>query len=135
MIRDLITWLETDASLQTLLNGNAGNKKFFPIMTKPSGETTPYVRYFSSSEGSGDNVLEESMVTLNVIGEDFDECAAISYRLSELLDVWEGLTVPSTRFYIYYSRKVAGSDSAEEDTNLYVLSRIFHIKYKRKTGG
>jgi len=134
MIRDLITWLESDAALQLLLNGNAGNKKFFPIKATP-GETTPYVRYFSSSEGSGDTVLEESMVTLTAFGEVFDEVAAIAYRLSELLDVWEGLTVPSTRFYIYYSRKVGGSDSEEEDTNLFALSRIFHIKYKRKTGG
>ncbi len=134
MIRDLIAWLETDADLQTLLNGNAGNKKFFPVRATP-GETTPYIRYFSSSEGSGDDVVEESMVTLTAFGEVFDEVAAIAYRLSELLDVWEGLSVPSTRFYIYYSRKVGGSDSEEDDTNLFALSRVFHIKYKRKTGG
>jgi len=134
MIRDLIAWLESDAQLQALLDGNAGNKKFFPIKAPP-GDTTPYIRYFSSSEGSGDNVLEESMVTLVAVAEKFDEVAAICYRLSELLDVWEGLVVPSDRFYLYYSRKVGGSDSEEEDTNLFALSRIFHIKYKRKTGG
>ena len=134
MIRDLITWLESDAALQTLLDGNAGNKKFFPVKAPP-GDTTPYIRYFSSSEGSGDNILEESMVTLVAVAEKFDNATAICYRLSELLDVWEGLSVPSDRFYIYYSRKVGGSDTEEEDTLLFALSRIFHVKYKRKTGG
>ena len=134
MIRDLVAFLESDPALQTLLNGNAGNKKFFPLKAPP-GDTSPYVRYFSSAEGSGDPVLEESMVTLVATAEIFNDASAIAYRLSELLDVWEGLTVPSTNFHIYYSRKVGGSDTQEDDSSLYALSRVFHIKYKRKTGG
>ena len=134
MIRDLVTWLESDAQLQTLLDGNAGNKKFFPVKAPP-GDTTPYIRYFSSAEGSGDPVLEESMVSLVVVAEKFDDAAAIAYRLSELLDVWEGLSVSSDRFYIYYSRKEGGSDTLEEDTMMYSLNGVFHVKYKRKTGG
>ena len=134
MIRDLITWLESDAQLQTLLDGNAGNKKFFPVKAPP-GDTTPYIRYFSSSEGSGDPVFEESMVSLVTVAEKYDDAAAIVYRLSELLDVWEGLNVSSDRFHIYYSRKVGGSDTLEEGTMLHSLVRVFHLKYKRKTGG
>ena len=134
MIRDLIKWLEADSQLQTLLQGNAGNKKIFPIQAPP-GDTTPYILYFVSSEGSNDSVLEESMITLTAYSEIYDNAVSIAYRLSELLDVWEDINITSDRFYIYYSRKVGGVDTFENDTRLYSHSCIFHIKYKRKNGG
>jgi len=135
MITDVITFLEADASLQTLLNSNAGNRKFFALAPKRPGERTPYIIYSSVSEGSGDNVLEESMIQFSIRTEKFDDARQIAYRLSELLDVWENLSITSTNFHIYYSRKVGGADSTEEDTDLINMTRIFHFKYKRKTGG
>ena len=137
MIRDLIVYLETDGTLYTLLNANAGNSKFFSMRTKLKGEKTPYILYSQPSIGSGDPVLEESIVQLSIVEEDYDKALTIAYRLDELLDVWEGINgkVTSINFYIYYSRKTGGNDSYEDDTKLNNLVRLFHIKYKRKNGG
>ena len=137
MIRDLIVYLETDGTLYTLLNANAGNSKFFSMQTNLKGERTPYILYSQPSIGSGDPLLEESIVQLSIVSEKYDSAVAIAYRLDELLDVWERLKdkVASTNFYIYYSRKTGGNDSYEDDTKLNNLVRLFHIKYKRKNGG
>jgi len=137
MIRDLIAFLETDATLYSLLNANAGNSKMFAMIgDKPRGETSPYILY-SSTTGTTAPVLEESIIQLSIIAEKYDDAQDISYRLDELLDVWEGLNkkVPSTNFYIYYGRKIGGNDSYEQDTKLYNSVRLFSIKYKRKNGG
>ena len=138
MIRDLITYLKTDATLTALLYANAGNGKMFPfIADKPKGERTPYILYLQSSVGSSDPVLEESVVQLSVIEQNYDKAQEICYRLSELLDNWDKLhgQVASTNFYIYYSRKIGGNDSYEMDTKLYSSVLLFNIKYKRKNGG
>lgn len=138
MIRDLIAWLKTDSTLADLLYANVGNGKMFPMRAdKPKGERTPYILYSQSGVGSGDPILEESVIQLSIITEKYDNGQEIAYRLDELLDGWEKLNknVPSTNYYIYYSRKVGGNDAYESDTKLYNSVRLFNIKYKRKNGG
>jgi len=134
MIKDVVAFLESDTALQTLLNGGVNNKKIFPLLA-PYGETSPYINYSTSADGSGDNVLEESVIQFSTIAETFELTRQISLRLSVLLDVWDNLSIPSTDFHIYYSRKVGGSDTKELDTELFNFTRLFHFKYKRKTGG
>ena len=134
MIDDLKTYLEANATLQTMLNGNAGNKKVFYQVPEP-GETTPYLVLSMSTDGSGDNVLEEHMVQIATVAETYAEALAIARHIDSLLDVWDGLAITSSTFHIYYGRKVGGSDAFEDDTRLHKLNRIFHFKFKTKTGG
>lgn len=138
MIRDLITYLKTDATLANLLYANAGNGKFFPMITdKPKGERTPYILYKYSTTGSSDPVIDERIVQLSVIEQDYDNAQEICYRLDELLDVYDKLhgKVASIKFYIYYGHNIGGNDGYEQDTKICNLVRLFNIKYKRKNGG
>ena len=141
MIADVKAFLEADAPLLALLGGDVNNTKIFMIRPDLSrggaGETTPYIEINYSSIGSGDNVMEEAMISMNVAVESgyYETGRQITYRLDELLDVWEDLVIPSANFTIWYSRKVGGSDSVAEDTDRFNMARIFHFKYKRNTGG
>lgn len=137
MIEDLVAYLVADATMQALLPMGGSNKKFYPLEGYP-GETTPYVLYGYQTDGTADDMIDESFVSLRVVAEDYATARAIEKRITELLDVQDDLKgkIDSDEYDIWYGKKVGGgSDSREEDTKLFHLARLYHLKFKRFTGG
>ncbi|MFA6244792.1 MAG: hypothetical protein WC655_27860 [Candidatus Hydrogenedentales bacterium] len=135
MIADIKAFLEADATLAALLFAGTGNTKIYYIGTNP-GETTPYVQLSYSTDGTADDLLDEGILTISVFCETYEGAKEIVDRITEILDVQDGAVVASSRNRIFYAKKIGGgSDTQEEDTQLFHMARLLHVKYKRNTGG
>lgn len=135
MIEDLKSFLEADGTLMALLPAGGSNTKIY-YLEPEEGETTPYILLSLQTDGTSDDLIDEAMVNVRVVAETYAVAKAIVDRLTVLLDVWDDIVIPSSSNRIYYSKKVGGgSDSREEDTKLFVLSRLYHVKFKRNAGG
>jgi len=133
MIRDIKTYLAADSGLATLLNSNAGNTKLFPLVANnPAGETTPYILYSYSTDAFLDDIVSEAIVQLSIISENYDDAIAIAFKLDELLDVKDNVSFTSDRFHFYSSYKSGGNDAKESNTNLFNVTKLYTIKFKRK---
>lgn len=136
MIEDYIAVLENDATLQALLLAASGNKKIYPLVA-PDGETSPWIVYSLTSQGSSDDVIDQALVSLAVYAEDYATASAIVKRIIVLLDLYEGgQSISSTDYRFLFSKLVpGGTETREDDTRLYHLGRSFNVQYKRRTGG
>lgn len=138
MISDLKAFLEADAALAALLPVGGSNTKIYYLVPPEAGggETTPYILLSMQTDGTTDDLIDEGMVNVRVVAEDYETAKAIVDRLTVLLDVQDDCAITSGNHRIFYSKKVGGgSDSQEESTLSFVLARLFHMKYKRITGG
>lgn len=136
MIADYIKTLTGDATLRTLLSADTVNTKVYALVA-PDGETSPWLVYSMSSQGTGEDVLDEALVMISAYGETYETVRAIMNRVVILLDIYEGgQNITSTDFEFLYSKMVpGGSDTREDGTRLYHLARLFRVKYKRRAGG
>jgi len=136
--QDVIDYLKTDATLDTLLSVTASTDKFYPELAM-QGVTKPYIIY-SNSSGVLDEVLDEDEIELRIVSAQKSDSQAIRDRIKTLLDVQDEiqtttLATDSTDFWIYYS-KLTFQDSLSDATDLddidFIEVMVFSIKYKRK---
>jgi hypothetical protein len=135
MIADLKTKLESDTTLATLLLAGTGNTKIY--LEQPptrAGETTPYIVLSYSSDGTRDDVLEESIIETNVTSDKPELARQIIERVKELLDLYNGVSVPSSYFKIFFCQMVGGQGTYREEDDLFHAVRLFLFKYKRLNG-
>lgn len=135
MIADLKAFLESDATLAALLYAGTGNTKIYCIGETP-GECTPYIRLSYSTDGTTNDLIDEGIVQFSIFHETYLGANAILDRITALLDVQDDAVIPSSSNRIFYAKKIAGgSDTQEEDTKLFHMARLLHVKYKRNGGG
>lgn len=137
MIEDLKAFLEADAPLAALLPGGGSNTKIYYLdKDETGGEETPYILLSYQTDGTSDDLIDEALFNLRVVAETYEVALAIVKRLTDLLDIQDDVQIPSSANKIFYAKKVGGgSDSKEQDTKLFVLARLFHVKFKRNGGG
>ncbi len=136
MITDYIAVLNNDATLRALLSASVAYPKIY-AMRAPDGETSPWVVYGRSSEGSTEDVLDLATVSISVYAEDYETAEIIVRRIIVLLDLYEGgRNISSTDYRFLYSKLAGGgTETQEDDTRLYHLAKTFLVRYKRRSGG
>lgn len=137
MIDDFKTFLEADATLAALLPVGGSNTKIYYLAPPEEGgaEPTPYILLSQQTDGTADDLIDECLINLRVVAETYEAAKAIVDRITTIADVQDDIVMDSSH-RIFYSKKVGGgSDSREEDTKLFVLTRLFHVKFKRNGGG
>lgn len=135
MIDDLAAFLKADAGLATLLGAGNGNPKIYPAFAE-AGETSPYILYSYSTDGTSDDLIDEAIINLSTVAETYDVARVIVEYLTALLDLWDDIVIPSSSNRIYYCKKIGGgSDVYEKDTRRHHMARLFNVKYKRMAGG
>lgn len=131
MILDLLTDLRADATLRTLLLGAATNTKIYDTRFS-RGESTPYILVSLSADGTAQEVLSEQIVAMRIVAEEASEARAISDRLDVLYDIQDKLSVSSDDYYIYYGKKIGGSDLSDDERDHSEMLRLFLFKYVKK---
>ena len=132
---DVITYLEADATLDTLLGPTATDSKFNPEFA-PAGSTRPYVE-FSVSPGVSEEILDEERIVFRVYADTKAAITNILERLKSLLDKQDEIQglITSTNYYVYYSRLSYETlpDFTDVGNPKFVGVATLNIKIKRKT--
>ena len=132
---DVIAYLNADATLDGLLSVSGTDTKIYPNQKPLKGGVTPYIIFNSSSDGSREENFKEITMTFNCIHETYPLSKTIRDRVSDLLDRQNEIQnlITSTDYYIYWSKKIGGSDSKETDLDNFNKEVIIKFKYQQKT--
>lgn len=134
---DILTILEADTTLDTLLSAVAGDSKIYPVKVMQIGEgetlcQPPYILY-QNAIGMEDEILDEDRLQFTIVAETMLEVQNIRNRIKVLLDKQDGIQpVTSSIYWIYYSKLVDGGDSIDTDLGYFTMTMTFVIKYKTK---
>ena len=134
---DILTILEADTTLDTLLSAVSGDSKIYPvrIMQVGEGETLcqpPYILY-QNAIGMEDEILDEDRIQFTIVAVTMLEVRNIRNRIKVLLDKQDEIQpVTSSTYWIYYSKLVDGGDGVEADLGYFTTTMTFVIKYKTK---
>lgn len=127
---DFIGYLEADATLAALLAAGGSNTKFYPLVA-PDSEETPLIIYAVTSDGTSDDNIDDMTISLRHCAKSYADALALVGRVTEIADVQDFIAIASSYNKIFYSKKIGGSDSYEEDTRRHVLTRLFRVRFKR----
>lgn len=130
MILEFISFLESDTTLAALLGAGGSNTKFYPLVA-PDSEETPFIIYAATNDGTSDDNLDDITISLRHCAKSYAEALALVDRVTLIADVQDFIAIASSYNKVFYSKKIGGSDSYEEDTRRYVLTRLYRVKFKR----
>ena len=133
---DLITYIEADSALDTLLSSTGSDTKIYPSKP-PTGVTLPYILYFWGVGDQGDEMLDEDRIQLTARAEERTEATNIRDRLKVLLDKQDRIqdvtfATASTTYHVYYCRFTGGDGFWEPETEVWNSVLFFNIKYRKK---
>jgi hypothetical protein len=133
IVEDIYSYLTDDATLKTLLNADTQNPKIYPNYCKAS-EMEPFVIYRSLNPGtSPGGVLNEEVISFEIVASDYEKVIDISVRLNELLDFVKEGDIPSADYRIFYSEKTGGSDFSDV-LRRHVRMVNYLFKFKKRSG-
>lgn len=130
---DFITYLESDAILQTYLGSSANDRRMYPLLGNPE-ISAPYI-IFSTAVGTLDENLDEDRLEIKInAGLSKALQANIRDRIKKLLDKQDEIQgiVTSLTYWIYYCKLTASMEYIDKDTNEYIEILYFNIKYRAK---
>ena len=133
---DMINYLESDATLMTLLGVTGDDKKIYPDKP-PTRSVIPYILYFWGVGDQGDEILDEDRIQLTMRANTKQVATNIRDRLKVLLDKQDEIQDTtfhsgSTLYYIYYCRITGGSGFWDSVPEIYNIIMFFNVKYKKK---
>ena len=132
---DLITYIEADATLDTLLGSTGSDTKIYPSKP-PTGVTSPYILYFWGV-GDQEEMLDEDRIQLTDRASKQLAATNIRDRLKILLDKQDRIqdvtfATASTTYHIYYCRFTGGDGFWEPEMEVWNSVLFFNIKYRKK---
>lgn len=129
IVEDIYSYLTGDVTLKTLLNADSENPKIYPNYSKAS-EVEPFIIYRSLNPGaSAGGVLNEEVISFEIVASDYEKVIDISIRLNELLNFVEEGDIPSADYRIFYGEKTGGSDFSDVlRRHVRMVNYIFKFK-------
>lgn len=133
MILDVLTYLKSDAQLDTLLDASASNSKIYPSQA-PQGVATPYIIYTISGDGTKEENLLEISISFECVDKEYLNVRAVRDRLFTLLDKQDKIRnyITSTSYYFYWCKNVSGDDQKEPTQDYFHKTLVFEFKYAKK---
>ena len=129
--QDIYAFLTSDETLQTALNATETDTKIYPNYARLASRL-PFIVYQSTNAGgTQDEVLNEEDLSIIITSDTYAKTVAISYIVTALLDLTE-TQIPSSTYNIYYSKKIGGTDYAD-DLGRHVRALNFTFKFNKKT--
>ncbi len=128
---DVISYLATDATLDTLLGATGSDSKIYPLQA-PHKVTGNYIVYLVPSDGTFEENLEEKTISFNCTGETYLAAIQIRDRVKTLLDKQDKIRnlISSTDYYFYWCKMVPGGITFKDpDVDLHHAVGIFQFKY------
>ncbi len=134
--KDLITYLEADSALDTLLGVASGNSKIYPL-TPPTEAVAPYVLITWGVGNPDDEYIDEDRIQITVRADTDLVATNIRDRIKILLDKGDEIqdtvmATGSTGYHIYYCKWSGGTSFFEPDTALYNYVLFFDVKFRKK---
>lgn len=133
---DMVNYLESDATLDTLLGSSGSDTKIYPNIPKPQ-PILPYILYFGGTGDMTDEILDEDRVQLTIRSDSLAEAYPVRNRLKVLLNREDEIqstifNTGSTDFIIYNSRYTGGDTLYNPETQEWEITMFFNIIYKNK---
>jgi len=132
---DVIAYLKSDATLDTLLGATGADSKIMPDQMK-HGATEPFILFTTNAIGGVEENLLEVSMSFNCIDTSYNTAKSIRDRLQYLLDQQNAIqnVITSTEYYIYWSKMVGGTIFKDSDLDLFHCVAIFDFKYRKYYG-
>lgn len=132
MILDVISYLKSDATLDTLLGATGSDSKIYPNQAKDTA-TVPYIIYRLTGDGTLEENLLELTATFECVATTYISVRNIRDQLLVLLDRQDTIknVVTSASYYIYWSKNVTGEDVKEPVQDHFHKLLTFNFKYAK----
>ena len=129
---DVISYLNSDAILDTLLGAN-GDSKIYPIQM-PQGASAPFIIYRTSVDGTLDENLKEMAMEFDCIDDSFNTAKNIRDRVSVLLDYQYAIRdyITSASYFLYWAKKIGGNTFKDSELDLFHHVLTCGFKYQIK---
>ena len=133
---DVIAYLKSDATLDTLLGSTAIDSKIYPLQA-PQRASVPYIVYNTPADGSIIENINELSMSFDCISDDYIEAKDIKDRLVTLLDRENAIRdlIPSANYWFYWCKKVGGSSFKEPELNYFHRVAIFDFLWNELARG
>lgn len=130
---DVVAYLDDDGVLTAELGATAADSKIYPIQ-KPHTAVVPYIVYNVINEGTTQENLLEMTISFECVDDKYLDLIEISDRIYELLDIqnYAQDIIPSTNYYIYYSKIVGGREIKDTELDLFHKTLDVNIIFHRK---
>jgi len=130
---DVISYLNSDATLDTLLSVGGSDTKIYP-MQMPHGASTPFIIYKTATDGTFEENIKEMTMEFDCIADTYIAAKNIHDRVSILLDYQDAIRnyITSTNYFLYYAKKIGGSAFKDAELDLFHDMVICAFKYQIK---
>ena len=129
---DVISYLNSDATLDTLLGAN-GDSKIYPNQM-PQGASDPFIIYSTYIDGTLEENIKELTMEFDCIDDSFNTAKSIRDRVSVLFDYQDAIRsyITSASYYLYWAKKIGGNTFKEPNLDLFHHVIICAFKYNIK---
>lgn len=131
--KEIIDYLESDSTLDILLNSSVSDTKIYPIIPRKI-PTPPYILY-KVGIGELDETLDEDRIQIDIAATTIELARSIRNRIKILLDKQDRIQdyILSDNNIIYYSKLTSGDEMYLSERQLWIVVMYFNIKYKSKS--
>lgn len=128
---DIVSYLNSDATLDTLLGASGSDPKIYPIQMR-QGASQPFIIYTTTQDGTLDENLKEMTMDFDCIDESYSTAKSIRDRVSVLLDLQDAFpdNVTSSSYYLYWSKKIGGNTFKDPILNFFHHVITIGFKYQ-----
>ena len=128
---DVVNYLKNDAQLDTLLGSSGSDSKIYPIQ-KPITGLVPYIIYSVVDEGTTDENMLSMTISFECVDDNYSDLISLTNRMFELLDNQDQINIPSTDYYIYWSKVVGGGETKDAEFNYFHKTLNVRFLFHRK---
>ncbi len=130
---DVVSYLNSDATLDTLLSVGGSDTKIYPVQ-QPHNMTAPFIVYTTSVDGTFEENIKELTMDIDCIDDSFVVAKGIRDRVSVLLDYQDAIRnyMTSASYFMYWCKKIGGNMFKDPKLNLYHFVLKIGFKYQIK---
>jgi len=131
--QEVTTYMKNDSVLTGLLGATGADSKIYPLQI-PQDVAEPYIIYNLISDGSLEENLLESSLSINVVDDSFKVAETIRNRVLKILDKQDKIRrlIDGDRYDILWAKNVGGADFKDPDMDIFYSARIYSFKYVRR---
>lgn len=130
---DVVSYLNSDATLDTLLSVSGSDTKIYPLQM-PHGSSAPFIIYRTATDGTFEENIKELSMEFDCIDDSYNTAKSIRDRVSVLLDYQDAIRdhMTSASYFLYWAKKTGGNSFKEPNIDLFHNVLICGFKYQIK---
>lgn len=128
---EVVSYLESDSNLDTLLGAVSGDTKIYPDQTPQGSAKSNHIIYSITADGTTEENILENTITIKAVATSRAAAKNILDKVDDLLDIDDDIydAISSSNYYFYWSKKVGGRSYKDPNTDMWVRVGVYDFIY------